>query len=107
MVYKDMTYFTRIKKECFWDLSFTEEDVKKIILHGSTKDKSFLFEKILLNSTQLFDDLSMFSVEEIKYFIEHYRVSEFNKEFVLRRKNLVEVYFLKKPLKIEELKWIA
>ncbi|HBM16700.1 MAG TPA: hypothetical protein DD381_10220 [Lentisphaeria bacterium] len=105
--FKKMIDFNRIGKECFWDLLITEKQINDIVIHGSSSEKAFLFEKILLNSTRLFEDLRIFPNDELKYLIENYRVPEFNNEFVFRRKNLAEVYFLRKPLLIEELKWIA
>ena len=43
-----------IIKDCFWDLNFTDKDIKDIINSKDIKRKSFLFNKILLNSTNLF-----------------------------------------------------
>ena len=102
-----MIDFKRIKKECFWDLSFTEKDIENIVTSKDARRKNMLFEKILINSTKLFYDLKGFDKNELLNFLDNYKVPSFNDEYISRRKNLVEVYFFDKPLLIEDLKWTA
>jgi len=99
--------YTRIKKDCFWDLSISEADIADIIKGNDERKKRMLFEKILLNSTALFKDLQIFKKEELENFINSYKILEFNAEYAFKRKNMAEVYFFNKPLLIDELKWIA
>lgn len=101
-----MNQFDRIKKECFWDYDISSEWIKDVIDGDDFDKKQFIFEKILLNSTRLFEDLSIFNLQDLKMLIENYRTPAFNKEYCERRKNLAEVYFLNKPLTIKELQWI-
>lgn len=96
-----------IIKDCFWDLTFTDRDIIDIVNSKDIKSKSFLFNKIILNSTNLFMDLKIFCSNDLKILIEKFEIPEFNYEYIFRRKNIVEVYFLDKPLLIDELKWIA
>lgn len=103
---QDINY-TRIKKDCFWDLDISEDDVKNIIKHGDEREKKMLFEKILLNSTALFKDLKIFDLNDLGRYLENYKIPKFNSAYAFRRKNLAEVYFFDKPLLIDELKWIA
>jgi len=100
-----LNQFERIIKECFWDYNISSEWIKDII-DGDDLTKTIYFEKILLNSTRLFEDLSIFNLQDLKILIENYRTPDFNKEYCERRKNLAEVYFLNKPLTIKELQWI-
>ena len=97
----------RLKKDCFWDSKFSIKDIKEIAKNGSFKEKLFLFEKILLNSTNLFGDLNIFKRKDIERLLKIYKIPNFNKEYAERRINLVEVYFFDKPLTVEELKWIV
>ena len=96
-----------IIKDCFWDLDFTDRDLADIINSKDIKKKSFLFDKILLNSTNLFIDLKIFNSDDLKILIEKFEVPNFNYDYIFRRKNIVEVYFLDKPLLIDELKWVT
>ena len=96
----------RIIKDCFWDLKFTDKDIIDIVNSKNIKRKLFLFNKILLNSTNLFMDLKIFCNDDLKILIEKFSVPEFNYDYIFRRKNIVEVYFLDKPLLIDELKWM-
>jgi len=97
----------RIKKECFWDYDASSEWIKNVAEGDDLNQKQFIFEKILLNSTRLFEDLNIFNQKDLKMLIENYRTPAFNKQYCERRKNLVEVYFLNKPLTIKELQWIT
>ena len=102
-----MLDYQRMLKDCFWDMRLEVQEIKAIAEGGDLQKKSFLFEKILLNSTKPFSDLTLFSQDELKLLLENYKVPQFNSEFAFRRKNMAEVYFFDKPLLIDELKWIA
>ena len=102
-----MNIYKRIIKDCFWDLNFEVNDIQKIISSNDIQKKSFLFNKILLNSTSMFQSLKIFTVDEIKYFLDELKIPKFNYDYIFKRKNMAEVYFLDRPLLIDELKWIA
>ena len=102
-----MNIYKRIIKDCFWDLNFEVDDIQKIISSNDIQKKSFLFNKILLNSTNMFQALKIFSIEDIAYFLDRFEVPKFNHDYIFKRKNMAEVYFLDRPLLINELKWIA
>lgn len=102
-----MFNYTRMLKECFWDLNFSEDDIRQIPSGTDDRMKAFLMEKILLNSTNYLLDLQIFSLDELQRLLEAYRVPEFNYDHAFRRKNIAEVFFLHKPLLIRELQWIA
>lgn len=99
--------YARIKKDCFWDLNVSENDIKNIIKSDDERKKKMLFEKILLNSTALFKDLKIFELHDLETYLENYTIPRFNSDYMFRRKNMAEVYFFDKPLLIDELKWIA
>lgn len=99
--------YTRIKKDCFWDLDVSELDIKNIVKSDDERKKKMLFEKILLNSTALFKDLKIFDLNALETYLENYKIPRFNSNYAFRRKNMAEVYFFDKPLLIDELKWIA
>ncbi|MEA2112146.1 MAG: hypothetical protein U9P71_08880 [Campylobacterota bacterium] len=99
--------YKRIIKDCFWDVKMTPSDVDAIVSSGDWHRKTLLFEKILLNSTRMLVDLSVFQKDDLILLIEGFKVPTFNYDYIFRRKNIAEVYFLNKPLEIDELKWIA
>jgi len=96
-----------ILKNCFWDYNFTENEILNIVNGNDFAKKQFLFRKILLNSTRVLTDLKIFNHQELKRMIETFKVPTFNHDYIFRRHNIVEVYFLDKPLLIDELKWVA
>ncbi len=102
-----MNIYKRIIKDCFWDLNFEVDDIQKIISSNDIQKKSFLFNKILLNSTNMFQSLKIFTIDEIKYFLDELKIPKFNYDYIFKRKNMAEVYFLDRPLLIDELKWTA
>ncbi len=102
-----MINFERIKKDCFWDYTFSDEEIAALAVSENDKEKSFLFQKILLNSTSLFNDLKIFKRDVLLDLLSNYKVPTFNHDYIFRRKNIAEVYFFDKPLLVEELKWVA
>ncbi|MBE0513627.1 hypothetical protein [Sulfurimonas sp.] len=102
-----MLDYQRILNDCFWDMRLEAKDIKAMAEGNDLQKKSFLFEKILLNSTKPFSDLTIFSQDDLRLLLKNYKVPQFNGEFAFKRKNMAEVYFFNKPLLIDELKWIA
>ena len=99
--------YNKIVKECFWEYHFSAEEIGQLFKSSDKREKQFLFEKILLNSHELFQDMALFDKQDLEVMLEAYVVPRFNKEYIYRRKNSVEYYFLDKPLMIDELKWTA
>ncbi len=99
--------YNKIAKECFWEYHFSAEEIGQLFKSSDKREKQFLFEKILLNSCELFQDMALFDKQDLEVMLEAYVVPRFNKEYIYRRKNSVEYYFLDKPLMIDELKWTA
>lgn len=102
-----MIRYKRIQKDCFWDLDISSNEIDAILSSGDVRKQSMLFEKILLNSTSLFQDLEVFDMKQLENLLENYKIPKFNSDYAFRRKNMAEVYFFNKPLLIDELKWIA
>jgi len=101
-----MADLRRIIRECFWDHEISEEDLAAILAGHDASRKRFLFEKILINSTRLLDDMSLFGRDELKKMLEEYQVPAFNREHIALRKNMVEAWFFDQPLTAEELRWV-
>ena len=104
---KNETQYQRLKKECFWEYHFSSDEIKALIHSDDIQEKKFVFEKILLNSSELLKDMTLFNSQDLKELLENYVVPRFNDKYVHRRKNIIECYFFDKPLEVEELKWIA
>lgn len=104
---KYLTIYKRILKDCFWDYNFTDSDIAKLASSTNDRERMFLFQKILLNSTNLFNDLKIFKPDVLFELILNYQVPAFNYSHAFKRKNMAEVYFLNKPLLVNELKWIV
>jgi hypothetical protein len=97
----------KIIKDCFWEYDFLKEDIYNMANGTDINAKKFLFSKILANSTDMIKSMKIFSKDDLKELIESYKVPSFNSEFIKRRLNMLEFYFLDKELKVTELKWVA
>lgn len=102
-----MVDFNRIIRECFWDSNISTEEIGRIITGGDHRRKSQLFERILLNSSHYLLDLQLFDRDDLQLLLEEYQPPKFNNEHAFRRKNIAEVFFFDKELKIGELQWPA
>jgi len=97
----------RLLKECFWEYNFNWDDILKMANSKDWREKKFLFEKILLNSSKMIKDLKIFNLDDLKKLIQEYKIPQFNYKYAFKRKNIAEVYFLNKEVLVNELKWIA
>jgi len=102
-----MINYRRIKKDCFWDYNFSNEEILNLANSKSFRERDFLFQKILLNSTNMFSDLKIFNKDILLELLENYKVPEFNYYYAFKRKNMAEVYFFDKPILVNELKWVV
>jgi hypothetical protein len=96
-----------VLKECFWDMHVSNKDIDAMLVNEEFEQKAFLFDKMLCNSTKLFKDLDLFEKKDLKKLLQEYQVPKFNQAYLLRRKNLAEVYFFDCPLQIDELQWVS
>jgi len=96
-----------ILKECFWEYNFNEEDIISLSKSQDKQEQIFLFSKILENAKELIKSMKIFDKEDLVNLIESYNLPTFKHEYMARRLNIVEYYFLDKPLTINELKWVA
>ncbi len=102
-----MINYERILKDCFWDYNFTHDEIKKLATSENLRENSFLFQKILLNSTNMLNSLKIFDIDRLKRLIVEYKVPTFNQKYIFKRKNIAEAYFLDKPILVNELKWMV
>jgi len=96
-----------ILKECFWEYDFNENDIISLAKSQDTQEQMFLFTKILENAKELLKSMKIFDESDLKRLIESYTLPSFKHDYMARRLNIVEYFFLDKPLTINELKWVA
>ena len=99
--------YERLIKECFWDYNFKDEDIERLLHSSDFQDKQFLYEKILINSTNLLGDMQLFNKEDLKKLTDTYQIPSFNQEYIHKRHNIIQYFFFDEPLEIDELKWVA
>jgi len=96
-----------ILKECFWEYNFNENDIISLAKSQDRQEQIFLFTKILENAKELLKSIKIFEESDLKRLIESYILPSFKHDYMARRLNIVEYYFLDKPLTINELKWVV
>ena len=95
----------QIIKECFWDYNFEINDIVKIVKDGSFNEKMFLFQKILSNSSEVLRALRIFSKEDLKKLFNKYKVPQFNKDYLKKRRDIAESVLFNKEIHINGLDW--
>ena len=103
----EYSQYDRIIKDCFWDSNLKAEDIDTMLRSGDKRKQKYLFEKVLINSTNMLADLGLFNRDKLLSLMKEYRIPEFNREYIFRRKNAAEVCLFDAPLLIDELKWIV
>ncbi len=101
---KDEIY-DRIIKESFWDYNFSKNDLINICKGDDYRSKKFLFDKILKNSSDVLNDLNIFSENDKIRLLKDFTPPEFNYDFVNRRFNILKRLILKENVDIWELSW--
>jgi hypothetical protein len=96
-----------IIKDCFWEYDFSKKDIYSMANGNDMKAKVFLFSKILANATDMIKSMKIFSKDDLDKLVESYEAPSFNNDFLKRRLNMLEFYFLGKELTVTELKWVA
>jgi len=96
-----------ILKDCFWEYNFNENDIILLAKSQNKQEQMFLFTKILENAKELLKSMKIFDESDLKRLIESYTLPSFKHDYMARRLNIVEYFFLDKPLTINELKWVA
>jgi len=96
-----------ILKDCFWEYNFNENDIILLAKSQDRQEQMFLFTKILENAKELLKSMKIFDESDLKRLIESYTLPSFKHDYMARRLNIVEYFFLDKPLTINELKWVA
>lgn len=96
-----------ILKDCFWEYNFNEDDLISLSKSQDRQEQIFLFTKILENAKELLKSMKIFDESVLKSLIESYTLPSFKYDYMARRLNILEYYFLDKPLSINELKWVA
>ena len=71
------------------------------------QEQMFLFSKILENATELLKSMKIFNKNDLNMLIDSYNIPTFKHTYIARRINILEYYFLDRPLTIDELKWVA
>ncbi len=103
----DNLHYKRIISDCFWDSNLKAEDIDTMLHSEDMRTEKYLFEKILINSTDILSDLKLFKKDELKIIMKEYKVPTFNYDYIFRRKNIAEVCLFDAPLLIDELKWLV
>ena len=96
-----------IIRDCFWEYHFSQEDILSLARSTNRQEQMFLFAKILENAKELLKSMKIFNQKDLEVLIDAYTLPTFKQEYMARRLNIVEYYFLGKPLAINELKWVA
>lgn len=94
-----------INDECFWEYQFSNDQLDEMIQGNDFRKKSFIFGKILENSTHVLQLMSIFPKEDLLKLMDNYQIPGFNKSLVQRRLSIMQFHFARKQIHIPELAW--
>ena len=97
--------YKRILKESFWDYNFSVNELISICESNDYNNKKFIFNKILKNSTDVLNDLTIFSDSDKIKLLKDFSPSKFNYDFINRRFKILKRLILKEEVDIWELSW--
>jgi len=89
-------------KDCFREYDFKSSDIVNMSISKDEREKKFLFEKILLNSTKMLKNMEIFDKNSLKELIKEYKIPKFNHDYTARRINILEYYFSNKTLTVKK-----
>ena len=95
-----------ILEKCLWDYNFTKKDLLDIVKNkNNTKEKVFLFNKILKNSNNILNDITVFNKKDLIFYLKTYSVPKFNFDYINTRYLILKNYFLNEKVNIPKLEW--
>lgn len=100
-----MYLVSRILDDCFWDYEFTADELKKMATHSTQAEKRFLFSKIVEHSTDVLNDLEIFSLDDQKALLQEYKVPSFKNDYLAKRNAVLRHFILGEKSYIKELAW--
>jgi hypothetical protein len=95
----------RVRRECLWEYTFTEAEIFAMARKGTNREQMFLFSKLIENSTDILDDLSLFSPGDQQKLILGYKVPAFNCSFLNKRHKILQYFINNEDIDIPELRW--
>jgi hypothetical protein len=105
MTKKDENKYNRIIKESFWDYNFSIDELQNICESDDFRNKKFIFDKILKNSTDILNDIKIFTENDRINLLKSFKISNFNYDFINRRFKILKRLILKEDVEILELSW--
>jgi hypothetical protein len=95
----------RIQRECFWEFNLDASEIYAMARKGTDRDKMFIFSKLIENSTNILNDLSLFTLRDQRRMIHGYKVPAFNFSFLNRRHKILRHLIANEKVDIPELRW--
>ena len=95
----------RILRDCYWEYKIDEEEIERILKEGSRRDKKRLFDKIMYNSTDPSNALSLFDKNELKEFFEEFKIGNYKRKWIERRYKVLRYLLLGIKSYVKGLEW--
>ena len=95
----------KIRRECLWEYTFTESEIFAMARNGSDREKMFLFSKLIANSTDILNALSLFSLSDRHKLILDYKAPAFNFSFLSKRHKILQYFINNEKVDIPQLQW--
>jgi hypothetical protein len=95
----------RILKECFWDYNYNANDLEQMASSNLDFEKKSLFAKILQNSSDVLNDIEIFSYKDRVNLLNLFKTGQYKSEYLNKRYKILRHFILGDDVTIKELKW--
>ena len=85
----------------------TNKEILEMAQNGNKQEKYFLFTKIIENSTDILNNIEIFSIDDQKKMISLYKPPNFNYNFLNKRHKIIKYFLTGEKVNIPELQWIS
>ncbi|MBF0242738.1 MAG: hypothetical protein HQK64_09740 [Desulfamplus sp.] len=99
------TLLNEILQQCFWDYSYTAQDIDNIIKSGTKDEKLYLLKKIILNYKEVFKAVKIFDKDELQELLSEIPNGCFRYEFQNTRLMALRNHYLGEEYAPKRLRW--
>ncbi|MBF0103361.1 MAG: hypothetical protein HQK77_20870 [Desulfobacterales bacterium] len=100
-----ITLLNNIIMHCFWDYNYSVQDIENIIVNGTKQEKVYVLKKIICNSNEFFNAVSLFNKNELKELLTSLPNGSFKYEFQNIRLMALRNYYFGEENAPKRLRW--
>lgn len=100
----EIEILSNILKDCYWDYNIDEDDILRMLDSDDLRILQKLFSKIIYNSKNKLEALSIFPKEKLLYLFNDFKVT-YNKNYIKKHLAVLRNILLNENNVVETLIW--